>query len=92
MSERHELEMKAEEIFNMVFAPLGWDPDDDDEAKDIVDRAVNDGLMEMPDPDDMESALDECAQTAQEKAMAACMSIISAMVEQYEEDKNQTWN
>lgn len=28
MSERHELEMKAEEIFNMVFAPLGWDPDD----------------------------------------------------------------
>lgn len=27
MSERHELEMKAEEIFNMVFAPLGWDPD-----------------------------------------------------------------
>ena len=40
MSERHELEMKAEEIFNMVFAPLGWDPDDDDEAKDIVDRAV----------------------------------------------------
>lgn len=56
MSERHELEMKAEEIFNMVFAPLGWDPDDDDEAKDIVDRAVNDGLMEMPDPDDMESA------------------------------------
>lgn len=43
MSERHELEMKAEEIFNMVFAPLGWDPDD------------------------MESALDECAQTAQEK-------------------------
>lgn len=54
MSERHELEMKAEEIFNMVFAPLGWDPDDDDEAKDIVDRAVNDGLMEMPDPDDMQ--------------------------------------
>lgn len=67
MSERHELEMKAEEIFNMVFAPLGWDPDDDDEAKDIVDRAVNDGLMEMPDPDDMESALDECAVCAQEK-------------------------
>lgn len=33
MSERHELEMKAEEIFNMVFAPLGWDPDDDDEAR-----------------------------------------------------------
>ena len=32
-----------------------------------MDRAVNDGLMEMPDPDDMESALDECAQTAQEK-------------------------
>lgn len=27
-----------------------------------------------------------------EKAMAVCMSIISAMVEQYEEDKNQTWN
>lgn len=27
-----------------------------------------------------------------EKAMAACMNIISAMVEQYEEDKNQTWN
>lgn len=27
-----------------------------------------------------------------EKAMAACMSIISAMVEQYEEYKNQTWN
>lgn len=27
-----------------------------------------------------------------EKAMAACMSIISAMVEQYEEDSNQTWN
>lgn len=26
------------------------------------------------------------------KAMEACMSIISAMVEQYEEDKNQTWN
>lgn len=25
MSERHELEMKAEEIFNMVFAPLGWE-------------------------------------------------------------------
>lgn len=54
MSERHELEMKAEEIFNMVFAPLGWDPDDDDEAKAIVDRAVNDGLMEMPDPDGMQ--------------------------------------
>lgn len=24
--------------------------------------------------------------------LATCMSIISAMVEQYEEDKNQTWN
>ena len=78
MSERHELEMKAEEIFNMVFAPLGWDPDDDDEAKDIVDRAVNDGLMEMPDPDDMESALDECAQTAQDRMINdMCEHILS---------------
>lgn len=42
MSERHELEMKAEEIFNMVFAPLGWDPDD------------------------MESALGECAHIMKE--------------------------
>lgn len=89
MQEEHELEMKAEELFNMTFGPLTWNPDDEDEAKDIVDRAVNDGLMEMPDPDDMESALDECAQTAQEKMRD---DIISAMVEQYEEDKNQTWN
>lgn len=27
-----------------------------------------------------------------EKAMAACMGIISAMVEQYGENKNQAWN
>ena len=49
MSERHELEMKAEEIFNMTFGPLTWNPDDEDEAKDIVDCAVKDGLMAMPD-------------------------------------------
>lgn len=67
MQEEHELEMKAEELFNMTFGPLTWNPDDEDEAKDIVDCAVKDGLMAMPDPDDMESALDECAQTAQEK-------------------------
>lgn len=67
MQEEHELEMKAEELFNMTFGPLTWNPDDEDEAKDIVDCAVKDGLMAMPDPDGMESALDECAQTAQEK-------------------------
>ena len=29
-------------------------PDDEDEAKDIVDCAVKDGLMAMPDAEDME--------------------------------------
>ena len=46
MQEEHELEMKAEELFNMTFGPLTWNPDDEDEAKDIVDCAVKDGLME----------------------------------------------
>lgn len=40
MQEEHELEMKAEELFNMTFGPLTWNPDDEDEAKDIVDCAV----------------------------------------------------
>lgn len=48
MQEEHELEMKAEELFNMTFGPLTWNPDDEDEAKDIVDCAVKDGLMAMP--------------------------------------------
>lgn len=67
MSERHELEMKAEEIFNMTFGPLTWNPDDEDEAKDIVDCAVKDGLMAMPDAEDMEECLDDVARDAQEK-------------------------
>ena len=45
MQEEHELEMKAEELFNMTFGPLTWNPDDEDEAKDIVDCAVKDGLI-----------------------------------------------
>ena len=49
MQEEHELEMKAEELFNMTFGPLTWNPDDEDEAKDIVDCAVKDKLMAMPD-------------------------------------------
>lgn len=78
MSERHELEMKAEEIFNMVFAPLGWDPDDDDEAKDIVDRAVKDGLMAMPDAEDMKECLDDVARDAQDRMINdICESILS---------------
>lgn len=67
MSERHELEMKAEELFNMTFGPLTWNPDDEDEAKDIVDCAVKDGLMAMPDAEDMEECLDDVARDAQEK-------------------------
>lgn len=132
MQEEHELEMKAEELFNMTFGPLTWNPDDEDEAKDIVDCAVKDGLMAMPDAEDreapfllrerttfvaavmhsvigfMQTGFEEAKASLseddflltdedldgdlREKAMAACMSIISAMVEQYEEDKNQTWN
>ena len=67
MQEEHELEMKAEELFNMTFGPLTWNPDDEDEAKDIVDRAVKDGLMAMPDAEDMEECLDDVARDAQEK-------------------------
>lgn len=67
MQEEHELEMKAEELFNMTFGPLTWNPDDEDEAKDIVDCAVKDGLMAMPDAEDMEERLDDVARDAQEK-------------------------
>lgn len=67
MQEEHELEMKAEELFNMTFGPLAWNPDDEDEAKDIVDCAVKDGLMAMPDAEDMEECLDDVARDAQEK-------------------------
>lgn len=67
MQEEHELEMKAEELFNMTFGPLTWNPDDEDEAKDIVDCAVKDGLMAMPDAEDMEECLDDVARDAQEK-------------------------
>lgn len=67
MQEEHELEMKAEELFNMTFGPLTWNPDDEDEAKDIVDCAVKDGLMAMPDAEDMEECLDDVARDVQEK-------------------------
>lgn len=67
MQEEHELEMKAEELFNMTFGPLTWNPDDEDEAKDIVDCAVKDGLMAMPDAEDMKECLDDVARDAQEK-------------------------
>lgn len=67
MQEEHELEMKAEELFNMTFGPLTWNPDNEDEAKDIVDCAVKDGLMAMPDAEDMEECLDDVARDAQEK-------------------------
>lgn len=67
MQEEHELEMKAEELFNMTFGPLTWNPDDEDEAKDIVDCAVKDGLMAMPDAEDMKECLDGVARDAQEK-------------------------
>lgn len=67
MQEEHELEMKAEELFNMTFGPLTWNPDDEDEAKAIVDCAVKDGLMAMPDAEDMEECLDDVARDAQEK-------------------------
>lgn len=67
MQKEHELEMKAEELFNMTFGPLTWNPDDEDEAKDIVDCAVKDGLMAMPDAEDMEECLDDVARDAQEK-------------------------
>lgn len=78
MSERHELEMKAEEIFNMVFAPLTWNPDDEDEAKDIVDCAVKDGLMAMPDAEDMEECLDDVARDAQDRMINdMCEHILS---------------
>lgn len=80
MQEEHELEMKAEELFNMTFGPLTWNPDDEDEAK--ASLSEDDFLLTDEDLDG----------DLREKAMAACMSIISAMVEQYEEDKNQTWN
>lgn len=87
MGRRHELEMKAEEIFNMVFAPLGWDPDDDGEAKAIVGRAVDGGLMEMPGPDDMEGALGECARAAQEKMrdgiIGRVLSVGKAVIKTY---------
>lgn len=67
MQEEHELEMKAEELFNMTFGPLTWNPDDEDEAKDIVDCAVKDGLMAMPDAEDMEECLDDVARDAQDR-------------------------
>ncbi|UVX97690.1 MAG: hypothetical protein [Bacteriophage sp.] len=67
MQKEHELEMKAEELFNMTFGPLTWNPDDEDEAKDIVDCAVKDGLMAMPDAEDMKECLDDVARDAQEK-------------------------
>lgn len=67
MREEHELEMKAEEIFNMTFGPLTWDPDNEDEARDIVDCAVKDGLMSMPDEEDMKDCLDDYARDAQDK-------------------------
>lgn len=57
MQKEHELEMKAEELFNMTFGPLTWNPDDEDEAKDIVDCAVKDGLMAMPDAEDLWSVV-----------------------------------
>lgn len=123
MQEEHELEMKAEELFNMTFGPLTWNPDDEDEAKDIVvigmpeDREapfllreritfvaavmhsvigfMQTGFEEAKaslSEDDFLLTDEDLDGDLREKAMAACMSIISAMVEQYEEDKNQTWN
>ena len=78
MQEEHELEMKAEELFNMTFGPLTWNPDDEDEAKDIVDCAVKDGLMAMPDAEDMEECLDDVARDAQDRMINdMCEHILS---------------
>ena len=78
MQEEHELEMKAEEIFNMTFGPLTWNPDDEDEAKDIVDCAVKDGLMAMPDAEDMEECLADVARDAQDRMINdMCEHILS---------------
>lgn len=78
MQEEHELEMKAEELFNMTFGPLTWNPDDEDEAKDIVDCAVKDGLMAMPDAEDMKECLDDVARDAQDRMINdICESILS---------------
>lgn len=67
MSNQQELEVKAEEIFRMTFGALALDPDDADDAKSIVNAAVNDGLVAMPDAEDMEDCLDDFARDAQEK-------------------------
>lgn len=67
MSNQQELEVKAEELFRMTFGALALDPDDADDAKSIVNSAVNDGLMAMPDAEDMEDCLDDYARDAQEK-------------------------
>lgn len=78
MQEEYELEMKAEELFNMAFGPLTWDPDDEDEAKDIVDCAVKDGLMAMPDAEGMEECLDDVARDAQDRMInGICEHILS---------------
>lgn len=78
MQEEYELEMKAEELFNMTFGPLTWNPDDEDEAKDIVDCAVKDGLMAMPDAEDMEECLDDVARGAQDRMINdICERILS---------------
>ena len=45
--------------------------------------------MAMPDAEDMEECLDDVARDAQDRMIN---DMCSAMVEQYEEDKNQTWN
>ena len=78
MQKEHELEMKAEELFNMTFGPLTWNPDDEDEAKDIVDCAVKDGLMAMPDAEDMKECLDDVARDAQDRMINdMCEHILS---------------
>lgn len=80
MQEEHELEMKAEELFNMTFGPLTWNPDDEDEAK--ANPSENDFMMMDED----------LGGDLRVKAMEACMSVIAAIADQHEEDSNQIWN
>lgn len=83
--ERHELETKAEELFNMTFAALAWD--EQEEAEKIVTRAVKDGIMETPDESDMRDYPDQCAEEAQDRMRDAIreniLSIDKTIVETY---------
>lgn len=91
MQEGHELEMKAEELFNMTFGPLTWNPDDEDEAKAIVDCAVKAGLMAMPDVEDMEECLGDVARDAQDRMIndicGHIMSVEKTVIKTYSDGR-----